>query len=199
MPKINRAEYNSAESKQGGSSGFAQMEPGVYELYIQAVRTKWTKSDGSVTDGMSKDCVRIVWDVASGDFAHHYTDAFFTDWDGKPDESKDFMHSCFLSWKNLGYLKGRIEALNAANPGFDALAALEADRWDLFINKRFFAVLDGTVDLNDNGYDRWKLEVGAWITPQQAHSGDHPKPQITDNRRKRGGNGGGAYGATLNV
>lgn len=198
MPKIDRNEYASAEAKIGGGGGFEQMEPGVYELYIQAVRTEWDTKQGH-TDGLKKQCVRVVWDVASGQFEKKYTEAYFVDWEGKPDPEKDYMHSCYLSWKNMDYFKGRIQALNAANPGFDALAAFEADQWQMFLGKRFWAVIGGTVDINDNGYDRWKLDVEAWITPEQAKSGDHPEPTVKDERGKPKNGAPAAYGATLNV
>lgn len=198
MPKIDRNEYASAEAKVGGGGGFEQMEPGVYELYIQAIRTEWDTKQGH-TDGLKKQCVRIVWDVASGQFEKKYTEAYFVDWEGKPDPEKDYMHSCYLSWKNMDYFKGRIQALNAANPGFDALAAFEADQWQMFLGKRFWAVIGGTVDINDNGYDRWKLDVEAWITPEQAKSGDHPEPTVKDERGKPKNGAPAAYGATLNV
>lgn len=202
MPVIDRAEYEKAEIKQGGG-GFAQMEPGVYELYIQAIRTQWTKKDGTVTDGIANKCVRVVWDVASGPFEKKYTEAYFVDWEGRPSEDKDFMHSDMLSWKNIEYFKGKMEALNAANSAFDALAAFtgipdeearDPRRWGMFVGKRFWAVVDGEVSLNDNGYDKWRLEIGAWITPEQARTGEHPEPKVTDNRKKpaAGGAGGGA-------
>ena len=206
MPKIDRNEYASAEAKVG-SGGFAQMEPGVYELYIQAIRTEWDTKKGH-TVGEKKQCVKVIYDIASGPFEKNFTDAYFVDWEGKPDPDKDYRHSTILSWKNMGYLKGRFEALDAANPGFNALAAFEAipdenqttEMWSQFVGKRFWAVIDGTVSLNDNGYDRWILDVGAWITPQQAASGDHPAPQVTDNRVKaRNGGSTSQYGATLNV
>lgn len=204
MPKVNRADYNNAEAKQGGSGGFEQMEPGVYELYIQAVRTEWdTKNGHSKAD--DKQCVKIVWDVASGDFEHKYCESYFVDWEGKPDPEKDFMHSLFLSWKNLDYLKGKFEALNADN-SFDALTAFEAipdegmtpEHWHQFVGKKFWAVIDGTVTLNDNGYDKWILDVGAWITPEQARTGEHPEPKITDNRKKPKSNGGSGGAGNTN-
>ena len=195
MPFIDKAEYGKAEAKQGGG-GFAQMEPGVYELYIQAIRTSWSKKDGSVTDGVANKCVKVVWDVASGPFEKKYTEAYFTDWDGRPDPDKDFMHSDILSWKNLDYFKGKMEALNADNDAFDALAAFmgipdeearDPQRWGMFLGKRFYAVLGGSVSLNDNGYDRWTLDVQAWITPEQARTGEHPEPKVEDNRAKASG------------
>lgn len=205
MPYIDMTEYSKAEAKQGGG-GIEQMTPGVYELMIQAVRTQWTKKDGTVTDGIAKKTVMLVWDVASGDFALKYSDPYFLDWENKPDPDKDFMHREFMSWSNLDYLKGKFEVLKACNPGFDPLAAFQADQWDMFVGKTFWAVVDGTVTLNDKGYDRWALEVGEWLTPEQVRTGDHRDPKETDNRRKHGGgNGGGAAkpaslgGGNLNV
>jgi hypothetical protein len=202
MPQIDRNALANTEAKVGGGGGFEQMEPGVYELYIQAVRTEWDTQQGH-TDGMKKQCVRLIWDVASGPFEKKYTDAYFVGWDGSPLVDKDFMHSCYLSWKKLEYFKHNINVLNACNPGkFDALAAFEADRWDMFVGKKFWAVLNGEVDLNDNGYDRWKLSVGAWLTPEMVRNGEIPAPQVVDNRGKAKGGGQQApatYGATLNV
>lgn len=199
MPYIDMNAYNNAEAKQGGGAGIEQMKPGVYELMIQAVRTQWTKKDGSVTDGIAKSCVMFVWDVASGDFAWKYSDPYFMDWDGKPDPEKDFMHNEYVSWSNLDYLKGKFEVLKACNPGFDPLAAFQADQWDMFVGKRFFAVLDGTLTLNKKGYENWLLEVGDWLTPEQARTGDHREPNITDERKKapQGGGGGAPRPAAL--
>lgn len=191
MPYIDMNEYNKAEAKQGGG-GIEQMEPGVYELMIQAVRLKWTKADGTETDGLAKKTVAFVYDIASGDFAFKYSDPYFMDWDGKPDPEKDFMHREFVSWSNLDYLKGKFEVLEACNPGFDPLAAFQADQWDMFVGKKFYAIIDGTVTLNAKGYDKWTYDVGDWLTPEQERTGNHREAKVTDNRRKQGGNGGGA-------
>ena len=205
MPYIDMNEYNNAEAKQGGGGGIEQMTPGVYELMIQAVRLEWKKADGTVTDGLSKKCAAFVWDVASGDFAWRYSDAYFMDWNGKPDPDKDFMHREFVSWSDLGYLKGKFEVLKACNPGFDPMAAFQADQWDMFVGKTFWAVIDGTVTLNKNGYDRWTYDIGEWLTPEQVRTGDHREAKTTDERAKKPGNGGGASrpaslgNATLNV
>ena len=51
MPKIDRTEYMGAEAKQGGGGGYTQMEPGVYELYIQAVRTEKSKYAWNIMRG----------------------------------------------------------------------------------------------------------------------------------------------------
>ena len=208
MPIIDRAEYNRAEPKSRGG-GFEQMEPGVYELYIQAIRTEWDTKNGH-TDGLKKKCVKVVYDVASGQFERKFSDAYFMDWDGGPNPEKDFAHSDIMSWKNLDFLKGKFRALDAANPEFDSYAAFYAipddaynpAQWGAFVGKRFWAVIDGEVDLNDNGYDRWRLDIGEWITPEQARSGEHSEPKVTDNRGKARGGGAAApalQGATYDV
>ena len=183
MPKIDRNAYASTEPKMGGGGGFEQMEPGVYELYIQAIRFEWDTKNGH-TDGLSKQCVKIIWDVASGPFEKKFTDAYFVDWEGKPDPDKDFMHSTIFSWKKMEFFKHKMNVLDVCNDGFDPLAAFEADKWELFVGKKFFAVIDGEVSLNDNGYDRWKLDVGSWLTPEQIRNGEAPEPKIVDNRMK---------------
>lgn len=180
MPKINRDEFMSTDAKVGGGGGFEQMLPGIYELKIAAIRTEWDTKQGH-TNGMDKQCVKIVWDVASGDFADKYSEAYFVDWDGKPLADKDFMHSCFMSWKNMAYFKHNIEVLNACNPNFDALAAFEADRWDMFIGRKFYAVVNGEVKLNAKGYDQWSYDIGAWLTPAQVASGEY-EATTTDKR-----------------
>lgn len=209
MPIIDQAEYNRTEAKQG-SGGFEQMEPGVFELYIQAIRTSWTNKDGAVSTADDKKCVRVIWDVASGPFEKKYTEAYFVDWEGRPDPDKDFMHSEYLSWKNLAYLKGRFEAIDAANPGFNSFAAFTAipdtgitpEHFSQFVGKRFWAVLDGELTVNKNGYDTWQLDIGAWITPEQVRTGDFPEPKRVD-KRSKSKQGGAAqaqpYGALYNV
>lgn len=180
MPIINRNEYESTEAKSGGG-GIEQMEPGVYELVITAVRTEWDTKNGH-TNGADKECVKLVYDVASGPFEGRYAEAYFMGWDNRPDPEKDYAHCCYLSWKNLGYLKHRMNVLAACNPGFEPLAAFEADRWDRFVGRKFWCVMDGEVSLNDRGYDRWRLDVGEWITGEQARTGDHRDPKVTDRR-----------------
>lgn len=180
MPRIDMQAYENAEEKTGGG-GIEQMEPGVYELVVRAVRTEWDTKTGH-TDGIAKECVKLVYDVASGPFEGRYSDAYFMGWDNLPDPEKDYAHSCFLSWKNLGYFKHRMNVLAACNPGFDPMAAFEADRWDQFVGRRFWAVIDGEVSLNDRGYDRWRLDVGEWITGEQARTGDHRDAKVTDKR-----------------
>ena len=152
MPEIDMNEYNNASESTGGG-GFEQMKPGAYVLKIVRIKTEGETRYGKWT-AAEKQYVQIIWDVAEGPHAGRYSESYFDD----PD--RDFMHCDYLSWKNLSFLKKKLNAITASNPGFDALAAFRADRWDMFKGRLFGAVIDGTVDTNDRGYDRWKLSVG---------------------------------------
>ena len=141
MPKINHSEYDSAPASTGGE--FQRMTAGGYVCVIQAVRTK-----GVGVDYVSeKQYVKLIWDVAEGDFAGKFSDDY---WAG---EDRDWGHQFYLSWKNWGALKTALTCLDESNPGFDAEAAFEADNWNMFIGKKMGLVIgeeeyianDGTV------------------------------------------------------
>lgn len=130
MPKINMQDYQAAEVKTGGGD-YQRMGAGGYVIAITAVRTDGPAGNGGRVDYVNaKDYVKLIYDVVEGDFAGKFSDDY---WQG---ESKDYGHQIFLSWKNMGAFKGNIEALDASNPGFDALAAFEADNWQMFIGKK---------------------------------------------------------------
>ena len=99
-------------------------------------------------------------------------------------EDKDWLHRDYLSWKNVGFLKKKLRAFTESNPGFDALAAFQADKWEMFEGKLFGVVLDGEVSTNDYGNDRWTLKVGDVVDAETVRSGKAREPKITDNRLK---------------
>lgn len=179
MPKIDNDAFEAAQESSGG--GISQMMPGAYILRIQAVRTEGTTRSGHWTSDQ-KQYVQLVYDVAEGEFAGKYSDEYFTDAMGRVDADKDYMHVHYLSWKNMGYLKKQLRVLSESNPGFDARAAFEADKWEMFVGKLFGAVLDGEVDTNDRGYDRWRLSVGDIVTVQDVRSGNCRDPKVEDKR-----------------
>lgn len=82
-----------------------------------------------VKDFENKEYLEIVYDIAEGEYKDFYSD----DW-GK---SHPYTHHFFMSYKDsaLGMLKGRLHAINDSNPGFDAYAAFDAGREDMFINR----------------------------------------------------------------
>lgn len=185
MPKINRAEYNNA--KYGDS--FKQVTPGAYIVQIQAVRTSWDDMDWEQRkrrefSADTDQCVMFVYDIAEGELAGEYSRDFYMDGRGDLDSSKDFMHWVKYSWDDLKNLKRFDDALRASNPGFDPEAAFDADRWELYVGKKFGVVIDGTVVTSERGYDQWRLRVKPWKVRsiEQIHDGDYPEPYITDKR-----------------
>lgn len=128
MPKIDKNAYEAAEAMGGGE--FQRMTAGGYVCRIQAVRTEGHDYGRTIDYVKEKQYVKLIWDVAEGDFAGKFSDDY---WAG---EEKDWGHQFFMSWKNLGALKNTIQCLEESNPGFDAMAAFEADKWELFIGKQ---------------------------------------------------------------
>ncbi|WP_028263912.1 hypothetical protein [Atopobium fossor] len=82
-----------------------------------------------VKDNESKEYLEIVFDIAEGGYAGFYSD----DW-GK---THPYAHHFFMSYKDsaFGMLKGRLNAINDSNPGFDGFAAFDAGREDMFVNR----------------------------------------------------------------
>lgn len=199
----NFANYNQTEAKF--SEGFKQLEPGHYPLRILAVRTEWTEREYQT--GIDKACstandaaVLFIFDIAGGEFAGNFTKDFFMA-GGQLDQRKDFMHQYKFTWGDLSNAndaaraKWTLDHITASNPGFDALAAFQADQWQLFVGKCFGAVLNGTVKTNDRGYDQWTLRPAAKIyTVTEVANGQYmdsdgemkplPEPRITDRRTK---------------
>ena len=170
MPKINMRDYEEATASTGD---YQRMGAGGYVAQIQAVRTDGPASygKGRIDYVNSKEYVKLIYDIAEGDFAGRFSDDY---WSG---EDKDYGHQIFLSWKNMGAFKGNIQALDESNPGFDALAAFQADRWELFIGKKVGIVVgeeeyrgnDGTVKTR-LGFPRLKsiqdIRAGKFKVPE---------------------------------
>ena len=136
MGLFDKQAYEAAEASNGGGE-FKKMPAGGYVCRIQAVRTKGINSyGGAEIDYVNdKQYVKLIWDVDEGEFAGKFSDEY---WAG---ESKDWGHTFYLSWKNLGAFKSAIQALDESNPGFDAFAAADAENWGLFIGKQLGLVI----------------------------------------------------------
>lgn len=119
MRNINWA---SIEASNGGG-GFDRLEPGAYVGVITAM-----------TDEEVKQYVRLLFDVAEGPHKGFFSDDFYKD--------KPWAHQMILSYRDkaLPMLKGRMETVNGCNPGFDAMAAFDANL-SLFVGKRVGVVL----------------------------------------------------------
>lgn len=108
--------WNSIQSS--GDGGFTPLPAGPYVARITSMK-----------DNPEKEYVEVVFDIAEGEHAGYYSD----DW-GK---EHPYAHHFFMSYKEsaLGMLKGRLEAIQASNPGFDPFAAWDAGRVDMFANR----------------------------------------------------------------
>lgn len=130
MPKIDMNAYNEATALTGGGE-FKRMPAGGFVCRTMAVRTEGRAGyGGGVVDYVkSKDYVKVIYDIAEGEFAGKFSDDY---WAG---EDKDYAHQFYFSWKNLGALKGNVQALEESNPGWDVMADFQADNWQAFIGK----------------------------------------------------------------
>lgn len=83
----------------------------------------------TMEDKPEKEYVELVFDIAEGPKAGYYSD--------KWGEEHPNAHHIFLSYKDtaLGMLKGRLEAIQASNPGFDPFAAWDHGRLDMFYGR----------------------------------------------------------------
>ena len=196
MPKFNN--YEKTESKFDTS--FRQPTPDAYVLKIVAVRTEWQEYDFHT--GTQQNCstandaaVIFVYDIAEGEYEGEYCRDFYLDDNGVFDKRKDFLHQYKFYWGDLNNPKDAAKAkyvldcLDESNQGFEAKPAFEADNWKLFINKKFGAVLNGTVKTNDQGFDNWNLKpqrkiytVAEILEGKTSDGKDLPKPKITDKR-----------------
>lgn len=88
-----------------------------------------------VDDREDKEFLYLVFDIAEGEHKGFFgSDIYYRD---KPNK-----HGIFLSYKQgmsdraLGMLKGKLKVFGDSNPGFDALAAWEAGKPELFVGKK---------------------------------------------------------------
>ena len=161
MPKINHEEYDAATPSGGGD--FQRMGAGGYECIIQAVRT-----DAAET----RKYVKLIFDIAEGELAGKFSDDY---WAG---EDKDWGHQFYLSWKNWGALKNVLQCLSESNPGFDAEAAFEADRWELFIDKKLGIVFGEEEYLGNDGTVKTRLGFGRAKSIQDIRDGRFKVPPL---------------------
>ena len=167
MPKIDMNEYNAATASTGGD--YQKMPAGGYVVRIQAVRTK----DAAGFDYIAgKQYVKLIYDVDEGEFAGKFSDDY---WAG---EDKDYAHQIYLSWKNLGALKANITAIEESNPGFDAMAALNADKWELFVGKLVGIVLGEEEYIGNDGSVKTRFGFPRLKSVQDIRDGKFKVPAL---------------------
>ena len=171
MVQINHEKYDAAQAYSGDD--FPRMPAGGYVARIQAVRTSGKDTKGNTIDYINdKQYVKLIYDIAEGEFAGRYSDEY---WAG---EDRDYGHCIYLSWKNEGALKGNINSLDESNPGFDALAALEADKWELFIGKLVGIVLAEEEYIGNNGEVKTRFKLPSLRSAQAIREGRFCVPEL---------------------
>lgn len=122
--------------------GFEQLPPGGYVVKITDMH-----------DNEARQYVEVVWDVAEGEHAGRYSDAWGAE--------HPYAHHFFMSYKDsaLGMLKGRLKAIEESNPGFDPFAAWDAGRLDLFCGRLVGINLQEAEYRTQDGEVRTRLDV----------------------------------------
>lgn len=130
-----------ATTEASTDGGFEKLPAGPYVAKIV-----------DMVDNDSKQYVELVFDIAEGEHANFYGDKW-----GK---EHPFAHHIFLSYKDtaLGMLKGRLQAIQESNPGFDPFAAWDAGRLDMFAGR----ILG--INLQEEEYERNDGETSTRLT-----------------------------------
>ena len=157
MRKVNWASVTASSDE-----GFEKLPAGPYVAVIT-----------EATDNETKQYVEIVYDIAEGEHKGYYSD----DW-GK---SHPYAHHIFMSYKDtaLGMLKGRLEAIQASNPGFDAFAAWDAGRLDMFRNR-----LVG-INLQEEEYERNDGDTGIRLNVAQVVDAQKVRDGLVKTRERK--------------
>ena len=173
MPKnFDMNAYNEAEASTGGGE-YTRMPAGGYVAVIQAVRVEGEDGYGrKISYPEEKQYVKFIYDVAEGDFAGKYSDEY---WAG-PD--KDYGHQIYLSWKNMGAFKGNVKAFEESNPGFDFMAAFNADQWMLFIGKKVGIVLGEEEYMANDGSVKTRYTFPRLKSVEDIHAGRFKVPPL---------------------
>jgi hypothetical protein len=118
-----------------------------------------------MVDKEDREYVEVVFDIAEGPKAGYYSD----DW-GK---QHPYAHHFFMSYKQtaLGMLKGRLEAIQKSNPGFDPFAAWDAGRLDMFVGRVVGINLQEEEYLNRDSEVRTRLNVCQVVQAQDVRDG----------------------------
>lgn len=170
MGLFDKAAYDAAEANAGGE--FSKMGAGGYVCRVQAVRTRGQGYGGLVDYVADKQYVKLIFDVDEGEHAGRFSDEY---WAG---EDKDWGHTFYLSWKNLGAFKNAIQCLDESNPGFDAYAAADAEQWGLFIGKQLGLVFGEEEYTANDGTIKTKLTLPRIKSVQDIRDGRFKVPEL---------------------
>jgi len=172
MPDINLDEYNNTEANTGE---YKKMPAGGYVCAIQAVRVDGKDGYGNAIDYVAeKMYVKLIWDIIEGDFAGRYSEDYWT----VPEH--DYGHQFFLSWKNMSAFKNSIQCLDESNPGFDALSAFRADKWELFVGKKLGLVIGEEEYIANDGNVKTRYTLPRIKSVQDIREGRYRVPKLKE-------------------
>ena len=149
---VRSLDWNKIQASSDG--GFTPLPAGPYVAKITIMN-----------DNEPREYVEVVYDIAEGEHAGYYSDDF-----GK---KHPYTHHYFMSYKEtaLGMLKGRLEAIQKSNPGFDPFAAWDAGRLDIFVNRLVGINLQEEEYETRDGKIRTRLNVCQVIPAQDVRDG----------------------------
>jgi hypothetical protein len=168
MRKLN---WDSIQASTDG--GFANLPAGPYVARIV-----------DMVDNEPKEYVELVWDIAEGEHAGHYGDAWGA--------AHPYAHHLFMSYKEtaLGMLKGRLEAIEKSNPGFDPFAAWDAGRLDMFKGRLLGINLQEEEYLTRDDQVRTRLNVCQVIPADDVRQG---RVTVREKKNLEGKTGGAPF------
>lgn len=162
MPNIN---WGNIEEKRGG--GVTNPPSGAYKCVITSATTQRTK-DKKVLQ------LALVWDIADGEYADAFENAPATiGW-----KHGDNLN---LEGKGLGITKHKLHVLADTNPGFKPTASIDADRWQDFVGKVCYLLVQAEITTYQ-GRDSYRYYVRDWLSPDEFRAGNYKVPSDIDKR-----------------
>lgn len=129
----------------------------------------------SVEDVPNAEYLRIVWDVAEGEYKDHY----------KRDE--DWSHTMVRSYKEKarGMFKAFLEVLENDDDNFFSIKEWNKENDEQGLRGlKFGALIQERYYTNDKGEDKTALEVARVIDTERIRRGDYKMPEPRDQRVK---------------
>lgn len=146
----------------------SRLEPGGYVIRITGV-----------TDEPQKEYLRIIYDIAEGDFKGKYNDAW--------GRSNPWAHSFIRSYKDSaeGMFKAFLNRLEESNKHINGFTVAEWNKTSdeqKFVGLELGIVLQKRLYTNDKGEDKETLEVRKIVASQDIRQGDYKLPEPRDER-----------------
>lgn len=138
-----------------------------------------------IKDNEDREYLEVIFDIAEGEHAGFYNNDFA--------KERPYLHNFYMSYKDtaLGMLKGRLNAFNDSNAGFDAFAAFDAARLDMFKNRLIGILLREEEYMNSDLEIKTRLSVSKIVDAQKVREGKvktQPTKELSDKDRRKATN-----------